>query len=369
MDFPADQPSADSIEVSLFGPGVGECVVLHVGDGAWVVVDSCIEVSGRAVALEYLASLGVAPVSVCRVVATHWHDDHIRGLAQVVEKAAKAGFVCSGALRRKEFLSLIAASPAVRRTTKLASGVDEMTSVLQQLRQTNRHPTWASSNQVLWRNGAGQLTSLSPSSATLSRSMLGFAALAPKLKAALKTIPDVSPNETSVALHLQCGKAVVLLGADLEVTAAGDEGWHAVLASSERPQARASTYKVAHHGSKTADIEEIWKVLLERQPTSMVSAFTRSHLPTDEDVERLKSLSGRLVQTGRSQVQAIHRDPMVDRTVAQVAKRPPTPRRGRMGQVRVRLSRSTGVVSSIETFGAGFEVRKHPTIGVLTADE
>lgn len=356
MTFPTDAPAADSIEVSLFGPGVGECVVVHVGDGSWLVVDSCVEDSGRAVALGYLASLGIAPTSIRRVIATHWHDDHIRGLTEVVEAATAAGFVCSGALRREEFLSLIAASPAVRRTTRLASGVDEMTNILQRLQQSARHPTWASSNQILWRNGAAQLTSLSPSSATLSRSMLGFAAMAPKLKAALKAVPNVSPNETSVVLHLQCGKAVVLLGADLEVTAAQDAGWHAIVSSSERPQARASTYKVAHHGSKTADLAEIWKVLVDAQPASMVSPFTRSHLPTNEDVERLKGVSGRLLQTGRSEVQAVRRDRAVDRTVAQMAKKPPTPRRGRMGQVRVRLSRSTGVVSSVEAFGAGFEI-------------
>jgi beta-lactamase superfamily II metal-dependent hydrolase len=220
VSFPSDAPAAETIEVSLFGPGVGECVVLHVGGGRWIVVDSCLD-DGRAVALAYLAAIGVAPTSICLVIATHWHDDHIRGLTEVVGAAPGADFVCSAALRLEEFLSLIAASPAVRLTTRLGSGVDEMTSILQRLQERNRHPTWANSNQVILRNGVVQLTSLSPSSATLSRSMLGFAALAPKLKAALKTVPNVSPNETSVVLHLQCDKAVVLLGADLEVTNSG----------------------------------------------------------------------------------------------------------------------------------------------------
>lgn len=356
MTFPSDAPAADAIEVSLFGPGVGESVVVHIGSGGWLVVDSCVGDSGRAVALEYLAALGVAPTSICQVIATHWHDDHIRGLTEVVNAAPGARFACSGALRREEFMSLIAASPAVRRTTKLGSGVDEMTSILQRLKQDDRHPDWASSNKILLRFGAAELTSLSPSSATLSRSMLGFAAMAPKLKAALKTVPDVSPNETSVVLHLRCDKAVVLLGADLEVTSSREEGWRAIVASTERPQARASTYKVAHHGSITADTEGIWSHLVIPQPTSVVSPFTRSCLPTKGDIERLKGVSGRLAQTGRSEVQPVRRDRAVDRTVAALAKKPPTPRRGRMGQVRIRLNQSTGLVTSVEPFGAAFEI-------------
>lgn len=356
MNFPTDAPAADAIEVSLFGPGVGECVVVHLGAGDWLVVDSCVEASGRAVALEYLAALGVEPTSIRLVIATHWHDDHTRGLAEVVEAATGAGFVCSGALRRDEFLSLIAAAPSVRRTTKLGSGVDEMTAILDRLRQTGRHPTWATSNQLLLRTVMAELTSLSPSSATLTRSLIGFAAMAPKLKAALRTVPNVSPNETSVVLHLQCEQAVVLLGADLEVTNSKDAGWHAIVASTARPQSRASTYKVAHHGSKTADLDEIWRVLVDTQPASLVSPFTRSRLPTNEDVERLKAVSGRLAQTGRSEVQPVRRDRAVERTVARMAKKPPTPRRGRMGQVRVRLNRATGAVSSVETFGAAFEI-------------
>lgn len=354
--FPSDAPAPDSIEVSLFGPGVGECVVIHAGAGSWIIVDSCVTESRSAVALEYLAALGVAPASICRVVATHWHDDHIRGLADVVQRATGAGFVCSGALRREEFLSLIAASPAVRRTTKLASGVDEMTTILQQLQRSGRQPTWATCNQTLWRSGAAQLTSLSPSSATLSRSLLGFAAMAPRLKAALKTVPNVTPNETSVVLHLQCDKAVVLLGADLEVTSSRDTGWHAIVESSERPGARAAAYKVPHHGSVTADLDAIWTDLVAAHPASIVTPFTRSHLPGADDVERLKRVSGRLLQTGRAEGQPVRRDRAVDRTVALVAKKPPAPRRGKMGQVRVRLSPSTGAVTSVETFGAGFEI-------------
>src|SRR5260370_27238866 len=66
------------LEVSLFGPGVGECVVVHLGLGEWLVVDSCVDpVSRKPVALNYLSELHVdVGKAVKQVVAKHWHDDH-----------------------------------------------------------------------------------------------------------------------------------------------------------------------------------------------------------------------------------------------------------------------------------------------------
>ena len=74
-------PQANEIEVSLFGPGYGECVLLHLGFSDWVIVDSCLNKDKSPPVLEYLRALGQDPAQVVKlVVATHWHDDHIGGL-------------------------------------------------------------------------------------------------------------------------------------------------------------------------------------------------------------------------------------------------------------------------------------------------
>ena len=54
-----DAAQQNEIEVSVFGPGVGESVVLHCGYGRWLVIDSCRNNAGAAVPLEYLRSIGV----------------------------------------------------------------------------------------------------------------------------------------------------------------------------------------------------------------------------------------------------------------------------------------------------------------------
>jgi hypothetical protein len=72
----ATPPSPDELEISIFGPGYGECIVAHLGDNSWFVVDSCIDVyTKRPAALTYFEKIGVNPsVSVKQIIATHWHD-------------------------------------------------------------------------------------------------------------------------------------------------------------------------------------------------------------------------------------------------------------------------------------------------------
>src|SRR5436309_15234412 len=99
-------PDPDEFEVSLFGPGIGESIVLHVGAGEWIIVDSCRGNRGAA-AVEYLVEIGVAiTTSVKLIVATHWHNDHVRGLSDIVQRCHGAEFLCSPALFHAEFLAL-----------------------------------------------------------------------------------------------------------------------------------------------------------------------------------------------------------------------------------------------------------------------
>ena len=52
----------------------------------------------------YLESIGLNPGQVVNlIVATHWHDDHIRGLARLVSECKEATFSCAAALCREDF--------------------------------------------------------------------------------------------------------------------------------------------------------------------------------------------------------------------------------------------------------------------------
>jgi glyoxylase-like metal-dependent hydrolase (beta-lactamase superfamily II) len=102
-------PESYELEISLFGPGIGESIVAHLGDGDWIVVDSCKDRKSRQpVALQYLNSLGVDVANKVKlVVATHWHDDHIKGLAEVLRAAEKAEFVSSAAYLFRDLVRIV----------------------------------------------------------------------------------------------------------------------------------------------------------------------------------------------------------------------------------------------------------------------
>ena len=66
--------------------------MIHLGDGQWIVVDSCIDrLTRRPVALDYLEQLQVNITEAVKlIVVTHWHDDHIRGISTVAREAHRA---------------------------------------------------------------------------------------------------------------------------------------------------------------------------------------------------------------------------------------------------------------------------------------
>ena len=94
FDYP---PEPNEIEVSVFGPGYGEAILIHCGENQWIEIDSCIDVDTKQPAtLQYFSQLGIEPASALKlIVASHWHDDHIRGLGEVFKSAPSALFACS----------------------------------------------------------------------------------------------------------------------------------------------------------------------------------------------------------------------------------------------------------------------------------
>lgn len=104
-DLNRTPPDPAEIEVAMFGPGYGESILVHIGNGEWLVIDSFLDPDRRPSALVYLERLGHNPAKAIKlIVATHWHDNHIRGMGRLVESGSSARFCCAGALRSSEFL-------------------------------------------------------------------------------------------------------------------------------------------------------------------------------------------------------------------------------------------------------------------------
>ena len=279
-------PDPQQVEITLLGPGYGESIVLHVGEGSWIVVDSCIDASGSARPLQYLESIGVDPTEAVRlVVATHWHDDHIRGMAAVVQACPRADFCCAAALCDREFLTVVGALHR-RPLTRDRTGLREMHGVVSHLYAAGARPTFASANRRIYAANECEVWSLSPSDSSFETFLASVGEMLPAPGATTTRVPDLRPNDVAVALWIRVGDAVAVLGSDLE-----RKGWFEVLRSPARPRDKATVFKVPHHGSQDADVPDVWTTMLSPQPHAVLAPWRLGghSLPRDTDARRIVS--------------------------------------------------------------------------------
>jgi hypothetical protein len=295
--FYTDPPDPGVVEVNLFGPGYGESIVIHLGFGRWLIVDSCApNDEAEPSALSYLKRIGVDHrQGVKYIVATHWHDDHIRGLSQLILACPQADVFISDALRYETLMSLVLEA-APRPVTNLR----EMHRTVETLLE--RHPDVGQPYRFLVEDTAVhselhhpehdvEIWALSPSSTDVVQAWQAIRGLLPSDLVEISAVPKPNENHASTVLHVRVANQCVLLGADREVHTNNGRGWQSVATSATRRALRRSTLlKVPHHGSPNGDSLVIWRDLLEEDRVALLTPFRRGReggRPRNTDVTRL----------------------------------------------------------------------------------
>ena len=341
------------MEVTLFGPGIGESCLVHCGDGHWISVDSALR-RGSCWALSYLSQLGLNAAKAIRlIICTHWHTDHVRGLSELVDGCPQAQFVCSSALRSDEFQNIVARFSTPEFFTATSLPLREVRRVFEILASRNKAssgsylpPTLAQAHLPLDRFiAAGEnvrIEALSPSRQDLLDALETFAEYFVPLDDSATGLSPIDQNHASVVVSIEVGTDAILLGADLEQTSSSLSGWNAIVGSGMRSHQRASVFKVAHHGSENGHSAAMWNQMLTPAPCAIVTPYLRSGLPRDEDIARLRSQNGVLYATGLPRRVRVRRRPEVEGAIRQVApdlrsfRRPVDP-----GVVRLRKKKGT----------------------------
>jgi beta-lactamase superfamily II metal-dependent hydrolase len=306
----------------VFGRGFGEAICVHVG-GKWTLVDSCINPeTGAAAAATYLEALGVGRSAVCLVLITHWDDDHIAGVQELVERFSDATVACSLALNRQDIQQFVIEQGQV--SGGVGSGLDELRAVLMKCRSNGRL-LWAKATLPLHPREAGgspMVTALSPSDDAVMRSIESLIGEATGEQIAFRRRYRAAegPNGASVAATVAAGETSILLGADLEDSNNPLSGWAAVLAQA-KPTHLASIVKVPHHGSEGAHKDEMWEEIVNAKPLAIVTPWVRGagHLPTAADLARLRNVADRVYLTAMPTLRRARKDPAVDKIIAKVA--------------------------------------------------
>lgn len=284
-------PATEEIEVTVFGPGFGEAVAVHVGAGSWFLVDSCLEPNSKLPAShEYLQQLGIQSNQVKAIVASHWHDDHVRGLSDLTDFYPEAEFVMSSALNSIEAIAFLSAHNDST-APGLSRGANELFKILKK-RSNFFHAHQRTSVLELVANGRNvRVSALSPVPAAFAQSIANFAQYLPNKKGGspVNHAPELKPNLEAIAIHIDFDGDAALLGSDLEDHHSC--GWSAVVSNdwcaARRP---GSAYKVAHHGSHTGEQAQIWATLLEQNPALSMTPFNLGSvkLPTEQDKVRIR---------------------------------------------------------------------------------
>jgi hypothetical protein len=352
----ADPVDPSEFEISILGPGVGECIVVHLGGGDWIVVDSCVDQASRQnAALKYFQQIGVDPAeSVRLVIATHAHDDHVSGISDIVLEAQSADFVCPAASTEPEFVALLELDAGLLETRHRIYSEFQRVFHLLEDRKPGAHygvrRKRAVSDRLLWcrppQSGLQRaaVTALSPSDHAIDLSLRALRFLIPKAGSTPRQFASRDPNTFSVALWIEVGDVSALLGSDLLKGPGPSCGWNAILANPQRPTSEASVYKVPHHGAPNAHHEGVWTSLCADDVIAILAPYRagRQRRPSLADAKVICSLAEQAYITAPSSTPALGAASRAQRWKLSDVASAVREREGPTGHVRLRYSLDRG---------------------------
>jgi hypothetical protein len=295
------------------------------------------------------------------IIASHWHDDHVRGLSEVLAACPKSAFCLSSALTMIEFMTMVRRFDFRNRIAG-GSGVTEIHRIydLLQGRAATRaiadRRLYALTGDELSHGCSAELWALSPSDMQVEKFLFELASEMPTVGETKYRARVHNRNDLCVALWLSVGDNHILLGSDLEQTTEADIGWKAVLSSTARPQRRAGAFKIPHHGSITGHSSEVWDVMVTGDSLALLTPFTRGRtsLPGRDDAARILSHTEKAYITAAAQSKTkLQRPSGVEKTLRAFGKklRPALPNTGAV-RIRKNLAESNGEWLVETFFGA-----------------
>lgn len=293
-----------SLHVIVFGPGHGEAVLLRLPDGTFGVVDGCM--ATRDASIDPAAELIKAcsddnEVSNVRFICnTHPHDDHIKGLADLMAShtdaerwvvppvTPRASAAYRGHVRRR---AAGAETEVARRN--LQAFVDATYAG-----SSGRGGRWLPPSNVVWFSQRSELIQSDVTIRAVAPSTRDLLAIDGRLiPKESPTDRDVDVNTISAALEVRWGRAGVLLGGDTVNGEDDHSGWNRVHARNlvEGP---IQVLKAPHHASAEAHHPPLLRAL--RAPVSIVTPVRGGigkQPPQQNGLDALRSTASRVFVT------------------------------------------------------------------------
>lgn len=298
------------MKLVLFGRGVGEGMLCNYSPNEWIIIDSCYgknKNEKKPAALEYLEDNNISFNDVKLIVISHFHDDHIKGMLDIVVACANAKIYIPQSLSTKEFLTYLANLADVNKNTAPQQGVTEIFEIFQEVRRSGRRVETTRADAAIYFDAKSllRICALSPSSAECDESLLFFIEQISTFENDLSlelpaSIRKENKNDNSVTLCIsKNNNNDIILGADLEISSDVNKGWDALSATQLAPKNSASIFKIAHHGSQNGFCPAAWSKLVvqHKKPIGILTPYNSSSLPRFAQVKRLQEVTSALYST------------------------------------------------------------------------
>jgi beta-lactamase superfamily II metal-dependent hydrolase len=322
-------PKDSEVEVTLIGTGggYGESLVIKVNVNSWIIIDSCVNPANKEpLSIEYLKSINVNLENVKLIVCTHWHNDHIKGLAKTLEECVNAKFCFSHVHDLEKFLYLCGLDYAKMQKGTVGS-LTEFIKCIDIIEDRKKFNIPAQCDLCVFAEYGDivdfALFALSPSPKTIQDFNSELSQLMSDFGSSNITMVNNSPNAKSVALLLKFGKQRVILGADLEQGNCDDNGWrHIIKQCVVIDKEKADLYKLPHHGSENGYLKEIFDVLVNNDGILKVSPYNSSGLPRSEMISTYRQHTQNIFSTSapKEHLRSKRRDLSLEKFIDREAK-------------------------------------------------
>lgn len=300
-------PKDNELEVTIFGPGYGESIVLHIPQIGWGIIDSCeYKTKNKSIVLplEYLLNITTKPhPQLAFVILTHPHHDHCKGIDRILrEYPGGTKRVCRydgdgirewQAYKNKKDTAL---KKVIQGLGYAFDSIDKAVESGAHFRRLGEMTTVFNESVNLkgYNSINVRMLALSPSAISIQEYTAMLQKAIPGVGQPILKMDDEGHNLVSVALLLEFGKLQIIFGSDVETGSNKNTGWSGIISNKDSPSLWANLVKVSHHGSENGHNDSAWREFCKKgNPLSLVTPFRKGgvFLPKNSDVDRIKAVS------------------------------------------------------------------------------
>ena len=240
----------DLVNITVFGPGFGESIIIYIPSLGWGVIDSCIHRAKNVTinpALEFLKSQNVTRLSF--LVLTHPHNDHFQGLNLLIEhflgRIERICYYSGDGIR--EYRTFLARKHLLREPGLVA--LSQIFKKFAQAKEAGAHILKMSERtEIVRRNRYGnsevEIIALSPSEESIARYVQLLHEAIPRKDGHFSgEMKDNDHNLLSSAILCKVQNLSLIFGSDLEVGKTKHMGWKGVMRNPDSPSLQPTLLK------------------------------------------------------------------------------------------------------------------------------